>query len=368
MKGYRAVLRAALPALVLAAGCTSGHSTALRVNASFPTTAPIVSSIAPPTSLVATPTTGTPSTVSHPATTLAPSASGGAVQDLAPTQAVLDSLLQAFARAKGISETDVDRPVTGSVHYSLVTGTGTYWATARFSLSTSASAQTADTFLDNGNVAVFSRQGDGAWSVTIGRIPSWPCPSDVPANVLTAWGWSYGQQCVLDSPRPDQLMTLLVTTADVPQGFVDQGAEGGGGSDTSAGRSLANATGRWTRTRTPADEDNISVFLSLFPTAAAADSYNGTYAAEVLSTGPGPVLERTTVAGVPGSVAVLSAGTSGGGPGSAAQPLPPTAAACYAVAGVSVCILVSDHQESPLPIAQQIAAAQYKRIYSAINP
>jgi hypothetical protein len=81
----------------------------------------------------------------------------------------------------------------------------------------------------------------------------------------------------------------------------------------------------------------------------------------------GPVLQQTTDEGIPGSIVALDAGSTGGGPGSSAQPVPPSASVCFTVAGASVCLVVSDNQDGPLPVALKLATIQYQRLYDAVQ-
>ena len=357
----RAILISVLTASLLgwSAGCSSGQRSTVGVRAPTSTTSGSTVPATPASSPASSSTAGT-----APVPTTAFSPGGPPVQNIVFTQSIGDELLRAFAAAKGIDPSDVSGPIPGSVHYSVVTATGVYWATAGFTPSPEASLPAQVNFQDGGGTAVFSRQGESPWSVNPGHIP-WPCPSDLPVIVLNAWALSYNEACVLTAPSPSQLAGLLVPTSDVPPGFVDQGSTSSPGFDTSAGPSLAKTTQRWIRTRSPADQDYISVFLDLFSTASAAISYNAIFAKETESNGP--VLQQATVPGVPGATATLNAGQKPGGQGSAAQGVPPSAAACFTVAGVSVCLLVSDRVESPLPIAEQLAAAQYKRIEDAVS-
>jgi hypothetical protein len=278
------------------------------------------------------------------------------------TPAILEELFSAFAQAKGVDKTEIAGPLPASVHFGLAPATATYWAVAAFNPSPEATPQTQINFQDGGGNAVFSRQGNAAWSVRVGHVP-WPCPADLPAVVLHAWGLAYSQLCVLTAPAPDQLLGLLLDTSAMPAGFVDQGSSSGTGTDTSAGRSLARATGYWVRSRSPADEDTISVFLVLFPNEEGAANYTAGSFSEAMS--GGSTQQQAAVPGVPTGRAVLNAGTEGGGPGSASQPQPPNATACFTVAGVSVCIRVSDHVEDPLTIAEQLALKQYQRLQPA---
>lgn len=336
----------------------AGH----HLSVSTPTVTSVATSLPGTTTTVVT----APSTTISPSTptTIAPLASGPPVQNLEATPQVVDGLVTAFATAKGIDAADVAGPITGTLHYSYLTATGTYWATANFRPSSRASLPTQVSFQDGGETAMFSHRPGSAWSVTIGRIPNWPCPADVPAAVLTAWGMAYGDSCVFTSPTPAQLAGLVIDTSVLPQGFRHEDTRAGPGQATSVGQSLGNADGYWVREPSPPNQDDISVFLTLFSTPDDAINYNSVSSKEYMS--DGPLLQDTTVPGVPASTAYLNGGSPGGGPGSSAQPLPPKATTWFNVGGVAVGIYVSDYQENPLPIAEHLAVVQYQRLYEAI--
>lgn len=338
-------------AVICLAGCSAQLS---KVGTSAPTFGTSTSSPAPASTM--------PAPLTVPPTVMEPS--GPPVQNLNVTQAVLDELLTAFAQAKGIDAAQLSGPVSGSVFYSFVAGTGTFWATARFTPSADAKPQTGVSLQDGGDSAIFSHRSGNPWTAVIGHVP-WPCPQDIPADVLTAWGMTYANSCVFASPTPAQLDSLVIDSSVIPQGFNHQETEGGPGQPTSAGQSLATAHGYWVRADSPPEQDDISVFLNLFSSSEQAISYNSTFSKEY--TGNGAILEQTTVPGVPGSTAYLNGGSPGGGPGSSAQPLPPTATAWFNVGGIAVGIYVSDYRESPLPIAQQLALDQYKRLLQAVS-
>lgn len=283
------------------------------------------------------------------------------VHNLPVTPAVTGGLISAFVAVKGLRSSDVSGVEPGSVHYSLEVVTGVYWASARFTLSPQASFQAQVSFQDGGDTAVFSRLDGAAWAVTVGRVP-WPCPTDLPPEVLGAWGMTYSEYCPLTSPTPSQLGQLIVDSSAVPAGFVDQGTDTGPGQETVAGTSLGSASRRWVRTATPAGEDDVSVFLELFPTAHQATEFNSVSSQEY--TAMGPLLDHTTVSGVPMSRAYLN-GAPPLSPGSGQLALPPTASAFFNVGGVAVTVFVADYQENPLPVAQAVALSQYRRLLSA---
>ena len=71
-----------------------------------------------------------------------------------------------------------------SLYYAYVPSTDTYWAKANFD-ATPEAAQGNDFigFQDGGNMAVFSRTGNGAWAVTyVG-----PCDLTIPSDVYHLW-------------------------------------------------------------------------------------------------------------------------------------------------------------------------------------
>src|SRR5207237_7018301 len=100
-----------------------------------------------------------------------------------------------------------------------VASTNTYWAAATFMASSTATEQTGVNMQDGGAEATFTRVGNGPWEVRI-HDSLWPCPGDLPANVLTIWHLSIVDGCeVAQAVSPDEeKMTAGATFISLPDG------------------------------------------------------------------------------------------------------------------------------------------------------
>jgi cytoskeletal protein RodZ len=153
-------------------------------------------------------TAGIPQPTAHPSTTpsasetppsTADSTAGTSPASTGPINEQADDtlrsqLLQAFTAYRSQPDHPKDQAtippsaVAGitakSLYYAYVPSTNTYWAKAKFD-ATPAAAQGNDFigFQDGGSMAVFSRTGAGAWTVTyVG-----PCDLTIPADVAQVW-------------------------------------------------------------------------------------------------------------------------------------------------------------------------------------
>jgi hypothetical protein len=94
-----------------------------------------------------------------------------------------------------VRPSDITGPDKGSVYYAIDNMTGTYWATATFSPSQHADSSAQAAFQDGENIGVFKRTAGGSWVASIHERSHFPCPADVPAAVLKAWGLRLDASC-----------------------------------------------------------------------------------------------------------------------------------------------------------------------------
>ena len=170
----RTALLAALVVAPLAlAACASGSSSPTT------TTAP-----AAPTTTTAPATTTT--TGAAPATTSTTSAT--AVQNLTVTPAVRAALTSTFVAYKDIPASYVSGTVPKSVYYAYDPTTGTSWALAQFTPSSTASQDALVGFQDGGSLGLYRMPSGGTWTVQTGGDP-FACAEAkfFPATVMAAW-------------------------------------------------------------------------------------------------------------------------------------------------------------------------------------
>lgn len=143
-------------------------------------------------------------------------AAGADAHNLAANGALKAALLAAYAAAKGLPEADVTGPLPGTLYYGIASTT--YWALAQFSLTPSAPPQAAADMQGGGNIGVFSRHGDQAWTVRFGAIP-FPCPGELPADLLSVWGIRPAGVCsVLTANSPAKAQATPANVPNMPAG------------------------------------------------------------------------------------------------------------------------------------------------------
>jgi hypothetical protein len=169
---------------VALAGCSSGGST------SGTTTTTKVAST--------TSSTVAPTTSSTPATSVSTSSTSSsttsAAENLPMTSAVEAQLLAAEAAAHNLPASAYTGLVKGSVYYAYDPATGTYWAGAAATPSSS-SEQAEASVDDNGAYGLYERVGSGSWTerdVAMTGIDGDNCTIVIPADVLALWGWAAG--------------------------------------------------------------------------------------------------------------------------------------------------------------------------------
>jgi hypothetical protein len=92
-----------------------------------------------------------------------------------------------------LSDVKGSDPRPESVYYAYDPATGTYWAQAQFTPSSTASLDVQVSFQDGGDYGFFTRSGTGTWRIQTGAIP-FNC-SEVrffPHTVLAAWSLPAG--------------------------------------------------------------------------------------------------------------------------------------------------------------------------------
>jgi hypothetical protein len=162
-------------AAVSISGCSGGTSqvdAAARVPPAL--TAPSTTEVLPPSS--------TPPVVS----TTTPPKPSSTPTNIPATNALNESLVEAFASYQHIPVADVGATVAGSEHEAYLPSGDTYWATARFMPAASAGADVV-VFQDGGNIGIFSRSSAGSWSMDRTGGEPFPCPGVLPSVVLDLW-------------------------------------------------------------------------------------------------------------------------------------------------------------------------------------
>lgn len=145
------------------------------------------------TSTVA-PTTGPKPVPSTSATTLPQYPASGPTENITPSAQDLAAFEAAYASFRGIPESDIGSTQPGSTHEAFQPSAQMFWGTARYEPSQSA-GQDAASFQDGGNVGVFTRTPAGAWKMTeVGGEP-FPCPGELPPDVLSVWGMTTSAYC-----------------------------------------------------------------------------------------------------------------------------------------------------------------------------
>ena len=125
-----------------------------------------------------------------------PTSSPSGVRNLAADATVRQQLLAAYRTARrDVAPRDVTGPDRGSVYYAVDNATGTFWATATFSPSKQADQSAQAAFQDGKNIGVFKRTASGSWIASVHERQHFPCPDDVPAAVISAWGLGYDGGC-----------------------------------------------------------------------------------------------------------------------------------------------------------------------------
>lgn len=103
------------------------------------------------------------------------------------TTAVRNDLRLLFAASKHFPESVVAGPLPHGLFYGYVPSTETYWALARFTLTSSASFQDQVDMQDGTDTAAFSRPQGGRWKFV--GFPGVPfrCQGLLPQAVLSVW-------------------------------------------------------------------------------------------------------------------------------------------------------------------------------------
>ena len=163
------------------------------------------------------PPSGAHSGPGRAATTAPAGLAGSGAQNLVASSTVKAALLTAFAAEKGLPASELTGPVPGSLYYG-ISGSGTYWAVAHFGLTSSAPFQAQVDMQDGGNTGVFSRQGGQAWTTRIGGEP-FPCPGQLPADLMAVWGITSPGVCdALSATSPARAQATAANALDLPAG------------------------------------------------------------------------------------------------------------------------------------------------------
>jgi hypothetical protein len=167
-----------------------------------------------------------PSAATTTTTTKAP-----AVQNLAVTDAVRESLLEAGAASHDLSVSDYIGLDPGTTYYAYDSATHTYWAAAGLDPSPS-SIQGQVSTQDDGSYLFLTRRANGTWTAQddgLGGIGGTGCPA-IPAAVVAAWNWAPGT-CRPPASSTTTPTTTATTAPQVPAGFTAAKQEWVGGSN-----------------------------------------------------------------------------------------------------------------------------------------
>ena len=134
----------------------------------------------------------------------------------------------AFMRAStpdhdgNLTSGEVDGPVIGRTYYAYVPSTQTYWAVAYFQPTAAVTSQQQQVaFQDDGSSGFFQKRSGQAWVMlrhANGAGP-WPCPGDLPTNLMKAWGLSVNGSCEVADSGP--------LVAGITSGWVNGGLPDG---------------------------------------------------------------------------------------------------------------------------------------------
>jgi hypothetical protein len=168
----------------------------------------------------------------------------------------------------------VTGPLQGTLYYGIDSATGTYWAVAHFGLTSSASSQASIDMQDGGDIGVFSRQGDQAWTVHLGGEP-FPCPGELPADLIAVWGMTSPGTCaVLTATSPARAQATSASALDMPAGtyfggvlYEDLHLDGSG--------VILFEPETWQGTSSPSRQSHVFYVLSIAPSTVAG-YWNGT--------------------------------------------------------------------------------------------
>jgi hypothetical protein len=176
---------------LLAAACGSSSPRSAHATTTTTTTSPAsTSTSAASTSTTAAGTTA-PSQVATTSTTVSTS-----IENLTATATVKSDLVAAFVAFKNVPASAIAGTMAGTVYYALDPSTGTYWATAQFSIAPGATSQTVTSMQDGGTTGFFSKATGAGWvMLSAGLMPPCASKSPVPAAVLAVWGLAHQASC-----------------------------------------------------------------------------------------------------------------------------------------------------------------------------
>lgn len=138
---------------------------------------------------------GTPASTAGPATTV-PGNGSSAPQNITPTAATDAELEAAYAAYMHDPRQDIGGTEQGWAYEAYLPPSATYWALARFLPSDNASQQTIVSMQDGGNIGVFDKSSNGAWTMLAkGTTPFCPSRTPLPQEARALWGLVDPPQC-----------------------------------------------------------------------------------------------------------------------------------------------------------------------------
>ncbi len=124
------------------------------------------------------------------------STGGSGPVNVVATSADKAALTTAYAAYKQVDLSEIEGTSPGSVYLASVPSTGTYWALASFLPSATASQQTEVGMQDGGETGIFTRTGNGSWTmVSLGSEPFCPSKTAIPPAVVALWGLTDPPEC-----------------------------------------------------------------------------------------------------------------------------------------------------------------------------
>jgi hypothetical protein len=142
-----------------------------------------------------------------------------AARNLAVTDAVRESLLEAGAASHDLPVSDYIGLDPGTTYYAYDSATQTYWAAAGLDPSPTSTQGQVST-QDDGSYLLFTRGTKGAWMAQddgLGGIGGTECPA-IPAAVVAAWNWAPGT-CRPPASSTATPTTTATTAPQSPAGF-----------------------------------------------------------------------------------------------------------------------------------------------------
>jgi hypothetical protein len=179
-------------------------------------------SVVPVSPTPTNPSTPTPS----PDPTATPSTRATGAANLPVTTALLAQLRTAYLAENHLPPAQVVGPLQagpqyeanfGSVRYTYIPATDTFWALAQFGPSSKATLATQVAFQDGANIGIFSHRPGQPWRQVSTAGAPFPC-WQAPAEVLAAWGYTISTYCIQAEAYSPKQGTGTAFPSSIPDG------------------------------------------------------------------------------------------------------------------------------------------------------